>query len=96
MMKILSAMLFSFLLLLPYSGQAQLPSGVTIIVIMSITPEVTEDNPEPLTLETLISFNWPLELGGMLECRAFMDGVRFWRPAGDLHAVMNCVDVAGE
>lgn len=76
----------------------QVETGLHIVMLAKFdTPDDAEGQPLP-EIDILISFRWPAELGGVENCEAFISGATFWRPAnaGEMHGVMNCVDIAGD
>ena len=72
--------------------QAQTPT-IQLVMLLTVTPEATTDNPEPASLETHIRFAWPPDLGDIEACKAFYQGASVWHPRGELYAMANCVEV---
>ena len=65
---------------------------IFLIMLLTVTPPATEDNPEPPTIDASLEFHWPAEYGDAAACKAFMKGGSFWHPDGEFYALGNCVE----
>lgn len=68
---------------------------VFLIMLFSITPIADDPNSITEATQGAIRFEWPADMGGVDECKKFMQGSAFWHPHGEIHAVGNCTELEG-